>query len=164
MKKGVSYLVIEIHGLDKQLGWQNHSRFLTEYIDVHPTAILQALGPEVQVNMQKAWKFACCREHKTIIKLHKERVDNGNDARLELCQELYFIDESGFNLHTGRKITVEKLQSLFETYTSQRHCLNWKRHYAQYTRNISAAGVTDMAFKKLQAVSLSTELTAVLNE
>ena len=104
---------------------EEHSRFLVEYIDEYPAAVLsdikhhlceafpgltisisalhRHLVQNCKVTLKKLEKLTAARNSDRVVALRKEKVEEWKATRsLDFCKNCVFIDEAGFNLHTQR--------------------------------------------------------------
>ena len=104
---------------------EEHSRFLMEYIDEYPAAVLsdikyylceafpgltisisalhRHLVQNCKLTLKKLEKLTAARNSDRVVALRKEKVEEWKATRsLDFCKNCVFIDEAGFNLHTQR--------------------------------------------------------------
>ena len=152
---------------------EEHSRFLVEYIDEHPAAVLsdikhhlceafpgltisisalhRHLVQNCKVTLKKLEKLTAARNSDRVVALRKEKVEEWKATpSLDFCKNCVFIDEAGFNLHTqrnhGRSRRGTPAKGTIPTA---------KGVTITILGAISDAGVIDISLRKPQAVSTS---------
>ena len=102
-----------------------HTQFLLDYIDKHPTSILEDIRQKLcgtftglsisvsalhrhlvqkcRLTLKKLEKLPAARNADRVINLRKEKVEEWEAMQdLDFARNCVFIDESGFNLHIQR--------------------------------------------------------------
>jgi hypothetical protein len=65
----------------------------------------QTRGTEMQGDIEKARKVSCSKEHISVMKLRKERVENGKRYNTwHLLRIVFLLMNQGFKLHTQRSV------------------------------------------------------------
>ena len=155
-----------------------HSRFLVQYVDEHPTAVLsdirialceafpglsisisalhRHLVQKCKLTLKKLQKLPAARNSDRVLKLRRERIEEWEATpELDYDKNCVFIDEAGFNHHTqrnyGRSRKGTPAKGIVPTA---------KGITITILGAILHSGVIDISSKKPQAVSISKKRKA----